>query len=151
MPSHVLCTLFILILSFYKYTIFHNAHCCMHHSVKHQFIADIVPSTNWSIPLNPYLTFWNKYAYYFIYNISVCVSKTKYFLNIQVYYKEKNSLCTVWWILVSIDTHVSICCYCSVTQSPPTLCKPMDCNTPGLPVLHHLPEVAQTHWVDDAL
>ena len=100
MPSHVLCTLFILILSFYKYTIFHNAHCCMHHSVKHQFIADIVPSTNWSIPLNPYLTFWNKYAYYFIYNISVCVSKTKYFLNIQVYYKEKNSLCTACEILV---------------------------------------------------
>ena len=24
------------------------------------------------------------------------------------------------------------------------LCDPMDCNTPGLPVLHHLPELAQT-------
>ena len=33
------------------------------------------------------------------------------------------------------------------------LCDPMDCNTPGFPVLHHLPEFAQTHvhWVSDAL
>ena len=27
---------------------------------------------------------------------------------------------------------------CSVTQSCPRLCKPMDCSTPGFPVLHHL-------------
>ena len=33
------------------------------------------------------------------------------------------------------------------------LCNPMDCSTPGLPVLHHLPELAQTHihWVGDAI
>ena len=38
---------------------------------------------------------------------------------------------------------------CSVTQSCPTLCGPMDCSMPGFPVLHHLPEFAQTHvcWV----
>ena len=30
-----------------------------------------------------------------------------------------------------------------------TLCDPMDCSTPGFPVLHYLPELAQTHvhWV----
>ena len=30
---------------------------------------------------------------------------------------------------------------------------PMDCNTPGFPVLHHIPESAQVrvHWVDDAI
>ena len=28
-------------------------------------------------------------------------------------------------------------CCCSVTQSCPTLCDPMDCSTPGFPVLHH--------------
>ena len=41
---------------------------------------------------------------------------------------------------------------CSVTQSCPTLCDPMDCSTPGFPVLHHLPEFVQTHvhWVGDA-
>ena len=35
-------------------------------------------------------------------------------------------------------------CYCSVAQSCLPLCNPMDCSTPGLPVLHHLPELAQT-------
>ena len=42
-----------------------------------------------------------------------------------------------------------ICC-CSVTQSCPILCDPMDCSTPtGFPVLHYLPEFAETHvhWV----
>ena len=33
----------------------------------------------------------------------------------------------------------------SVTQSCPTPCDPMDCSTPGFPVHHHLPELAQTH------
>ena len=29
----------------------------------------------------------------------------------------------------------------------------MDCSTPGFPVLHHLPELAQihVHWVGDAI
>ena len=27
---------------------------------------------------------------------------------------------------------------CSVTKSCPTLCNPMDCSTPGFPVLHYL-------------
>ena len=35
--------------------------------------------------------------------------------------------------------------FSSVAQSCPTLCDPMDCSTPGLPVLHHLPEFTQTH------
>ena len=42
---------------------------------------------------------------------------------------------------------------CSVTKSHPTLHNPMDFDTPGFPVLHHLPEFAQTHihWVSDAI
>ena len=45
------------------------------------------------------------------------------------------------------------CCCCSVVQSFPTLCDPMDCSTPGFPVLHYLSEFAQTHvhWVHDAI
>ena len=33
------------------------------------------------------------------------------------------------------------------------LCDPVDCSAPGLPVLHYLPELAQTRvrWVDDAI
>ena len=33
----------------------------------------------------------------------------------------------------------------SGAQSCPTLCDPMGSSTPGLPVYHHLPELAQTH------
>ena len=42
---------------------------------------------------------------------------------------------------------------CSVAQLCPTLCDPTNCSTPGFPVLHHLPEFAQTHihWVSDAI
>ena len=46
------------------------------------------------------------------------------------------------------DTHlwnsVDTCC-CSATQSCLTLCDPIFCSTPGIPVLHHLPQLAQTH------
>ena len=35
--------------------------------------------------------------------------------------------------------------FSSVAQSCPTLCDPMDCSTPGFPVHHQLPELAQTH------
>ena len=46
-------------------------------------------------------------------------------------------------------------CYycCSAAQSCLILCDPMDCSTPGFPVLHHIPEPAQphVHWVSDAI
>ena len=35
--------------------------------------------------------------------------------------------------------------FISVTQLCPTLCNPMNCSTPGLPVHHQLPEFTQTH------
>ena len=33
---------------------------------------------------------------------------------------------------------------CSVSQLYLTLCNPMDCSSPGFPVLYHLQEFAQT-------
>ena len=41
--------------------------------------------------------------------------------------------------------------FSSVTQSCSTLCGPMNCSTPGLPVHHQLSEFTQTrvHWVSD--
>ena len=44
-------------------------------------------------------------------------------------------------------------CCGSVAMLYPTLCNPMDCSTPGFPILHSLPEFAQTHvyWVSDAI
>ena len=43
--------------------------------------------------------------------------------------------------------------FSSVSQSCPTLCDPMNCSTPGLPVHHQLLEVTQTHVrrVSDAI
>ena len=42
---------------------------------------------------------------------------------------------------------------CSVTQSCLTLSSLMDCRMSGFPVLHHLPESAQTHvhWISDVI
>ena len=43
--------------------------------------------------------------------------------------------------------------FSSVAQLCPTLCDPMNCSTPGLPVHHQLPGFTQTHvhWVSDAI
>ena len=56
------------------------------------------------------------------------------------------------------DTHVPMtdCCsvqFSSVAQSCCTLCNAMDWSTPGIPVHHQLPELAQTHVhrVSDAI
>ena len=56
------------------------------------------------------------------------------------------------WYSVRMNTH-TICCFCSVTKLCLTVCNPMDCSTPGLPVLHHLSQFTQTHvhWVGDAI
>ena len=42
---------------------------------------------------------------------------------------------------------------CSVAQSCPALCDPVDCSTAGRPVLHCLLQLAQTHvhWAGDAI
>ena len=83
-----------------------------------------------------------------------------------------------WWVFVDDSfgsvTGISSCNWCgvvlhesspfwppsfilvsvsSVTQSCSTLCDPMDCSTPGLPVHHQLLELTQTHvhWVGHAI
>ena len=60
----------------------------------------------------------------------------------------------VVWVrrgIASIKDAIFGCC--SVAESCPTLCEPMDCSTPGLPVLYYLPEFALTHVhrVSDAI
>ena len=56
------------------------------------------------------------------------------------YYPRESS-----WSLLSYPFVKSTACCSSVAQSCPILCSPMDCNTPGFPVLHYLQEFAQTH------
>ena len=56
------------------------------------------------------------------------------------------------WSIIYLVSMVVVA-YCSVDQSCPALCDPMDCSTPGFPDLHHLLELAQTHvhQVSDAI
>ena len=42
-------------------------------------------------------------------------------------------------------TFVSLFLFSHSVMSCPTLCDPMDCSMSDFPVLHHLPEFAQTH------
>ena len=61
------------------------------------------------------------------------------------------SLLHLWhWQAGSLHPSVQ---FSSVAQSCPTLCDPMNCSTPGLPVYHQLPEFSQTHahQVGDAI
>ena len=53
---------------------------------------------------------------------------------------------TVFWVFYQQASFV-LCAYqfSSFAQSCVTLCDPMDCSTPGFPVHHQLPELAQTH------
>ena len=41
--------------------------------------------------------------------------------------------------------------FSSVTQSCPTLCNPIDCSMPGLPVHHQLLEFTQTHTIESVM
>ena len=58
-----------------------------------------------------------------------------------------------WHPLTFCKPRVLSSVFSSVTQSYLTLCNPMDCSTPGLPVYHQLPKFTQTHvhWVNDAI
>ena len=53
--------------------------------------------------------------------------------------------------ILNIDCSCSLLQFSSVTQSCSTLCDPMDCSTPGLPVHHQLLELTHTHvhWFSD--
>ena len=42
-------------------------------------------------------------------------------------------------------------CCCSVTKLCPALCDPMDCSTPGSPVLHCFPELAQITSIESVM
>ena len=58
------------------------------------------------------------------------------------------------WLLILWPQKVQVALlFSSVTQSCPTLCNPLECSKPGFPVLHYLPEFAQTHvyHVNDAI
>ena len=66
-----------------------------------------------------------------------------------------------YWRIIALQNFVVFCHtstwishqFSSVTQLGLTLCDPIDCSTPGLPVHHQLLDFTQTHvhWVCDAI
>ena len=70
---------------------------------------------------------------------------------------EKTSLVLSFNLLIlfsmsNLLLNLSVNLNSSVAQSCPTLCDPIECSTPGLPVHHQLLEFTHTHvhWVGDA-
>ena len=59
---------------------------------------------------------------------------------VQLYFgKWKQYILLGFWIQIITSS------FSPFIQSCPTHCNPMDCSTPGFPVYHQLPELAQTH------
>ena len=58
-----------------------------------------------------------------------------------------------WLTTIAMTVVTYVVVHCSAIRLCPTLRDPMDCSTPGFPVLHHLPEFTQTHvhWVGVAI
>ena len=59
--------------------------------------------------------------------------------------QEAQPTCLVKEINTELGQRKSSIQFNSVAQPCPTLCNPMDCSTPGFPVHHYLPELAQSH------
>ena len=72
------------------------------------------------------------------------IIKIAFFSKLIIYFS------TNWVCSYTISTWETLS---SVAQLCQTLCDPMDCSTPGFPVLHYLLEFAQSrvHWVGDAI
>ena len=85
------------------------------------------------------LSFLNLLAYWMQYFNSIMYVNSTYY--ICLHFDPKH------------DSWISSVQFSSVTQSCLTLCDPMNCSAPGLPVHHQLPEFTQTHVhrVSDAI
>ena len=80
-------------------------------------------------------------------NISLLKTRLK---NIEKGQLERNLEC---WTGNGLSVWTFEYQFSSVAQPCPTLCEPMDCSTPGLPVHHQPLELTQTHvhWIGDAI
>ena len=110
----------------------------------------------WSLVSLPFLKLaWTSESSRFMYCWSLGVvrgknvSKTTLFLHtstVQGYFWRIMQSCirSEWWEFEQLMWNLTsaltefCCCYCSVAKSCPTLWDPMNCSTPGFPVLHYL-------------
>ena len=108
--------------------------------------SSLPPLLNLQLPLTVKILAFSIHSMLVIYSVLVYT----YFQNcLLISQWETNFLNIVHYLYVVLF----VFCFCSVTQSYPTLGDPIDCSTPGLPILHHLLEPTQTHvhWVSDAI
>ena len=93
-----------------------------------------------------------RYRKFLLSNMSL-VHWSKYYVEVNIKGMWKIILCQRG-ILKGANSALlqSCCCCCSVAKLYPT-CDPMNCSTPGSPVLYYLPEFAQIHihWASDAI
>ena len=93
-----------------------------------------------------YISWWVK-CNKIIINLQLCSDFKIHFPNYKKgieFYSHHYDLCLIVFLFSSVS---------SVAQSCLTLCNPMNCSTPGLPVHHQLLEFTQTHVhrVSDAI
>ena len=102
---------------------------------------------------------WWPFSTYKVGNISLMLHSacfSKYFFSIIIsLFSSLNSEpdCKVRKNTETATAFLVIHSYCSVAQSYLTLCDPMNCSMPGLPVHHQLLDLTQTHvhQVGDAI
>ena len=66
---------------------------------------------------------------------------------------KKSQFWSAYYFILENRSEIIVLVSCSVAKLCLILCSPMDCSMPGFPILHYLPEFAQTHvhWVSDAI
>ena len=101
-------------------------------------------SISWTESSSSFYFFYKIYFIYFNYIFFLLFFKINFYWNRAALQCCVSFYCTAKWTSSQFS---------SLAQSCPTLWDPMDCSTPGFPVLHKLLlEFAQTyvHWVGDA-
>ena len=102
-------------------------------------------ASNFCVPVEPKLAFVIRIR--FLNGVSLEVQKVLQLLRLQQIFSGtivKLNKASVN-MLRTVEPYIASVQFSSVAQLCPTLCDPMSCSTPGLPVHHQLPESTQTH------
>ena len=121
---------------------------------------ELSPEKSWSFPFQGIEKQWcvmNLKSGFKIFQSIEMGSFSAYLVFCKYYGNLKSDFQNMWWYNqmnnLESATLKFLVQFSSVAQSCLTLCDPMNCSTPGLPVHHQLPEFTQTHvhWVRDAI
>ena len=85
------------------------------------------------------LNLWKVWEWY---NYGISLDTITWVKKRRISYRVRNY---IQCFFSTMKYHPTICQFSSVPQLCLTLCNPLDCSMQGFPVLHQLPELAQTH------